>query len=115
MARCGSGNIFVSGQLAEIKLKCQIDATDGSSSQSAAALPSGREREHNPPRPLVRQTKGSDTKLDFTHAFEAFVNTFHGVNMASFRNGLVKTTTACFTPMGSSAPSFISSILPAIR
>jgi hypothetical protein len=38
---------------------------------------------------LGRQTKGSDTKLDFTHAFEAFVNTFHGVNMASFRNGLV--------------------------
>jgi hypothetical protein len=38
---------------------------------------------------LVRQTKGSDTKLDFTHAFEAFVNTFDGVNMASFRNGLV--------------------------
>ena len=27
--------------------------------------------------------------LDFTHAFEAFVNTFQGVNMSSFRNGLV--------------------------
>jgi hypothetical protein len=38
---------------------------------------------------LGRQTKGSDTKLNFTHDFEACVNTFHGVNMASFRNGLV--------------------------
>jgi hypothetical protein len=27
--------------------------------------------------------------LDFTHAFEAFVNTFQGVNMAAIRNGLL--------------------------
>ena len=27
--------------------------------------------------------------LDFTHAFEAFVNTFQGVSMSSFRNGLL--------------------------
>ena len=27
--------------------------------------------------------------LDFTHAFEAFVNTFQGVNMAAIRKGLL--------------------------
>jgi len=27
--------------------------------------------------------------LDVTHAFEAFVNTFQGVNMASFHNGVM--------------------------